>query len=205
MSYTPSNTPIRAAPISSDYELIDGDPYFSRVIRYFRPSDYLNWGISTAIVPLGINVWERLEPSLGKGMKPSPIAGTTYRAATAIGFVGGFFLAYVKTSQRFLGWKENSREVAKDRYEVKKLLSQGKLPYLENESTLDDRSKDVANRNSQYSSSFLFILPWFNLAYHPYHQVNLKKYYVDRPGEEEWGFKLKPLDEIYTINQKKSI
>lgn len=93
MSYTPSNTPIRAAPISSDYELIDGDPYFSRVIRYFRPSDYLNWGISTAIVPLGINVWERLEPSLGKGMKPSPIAGTTYRAATAIGFVGGFFFS----------------------------------------------------------------------------------------------------------------
>ncbi|KAI5961907.1 NUXM [Candida pseudojiufengensis] len=203
MSYTQSNIPVRAPPIQSDYELIDGDPYFGRVVSYFRPSDYLKWGISTAIVPLGIQLWERLEPSLGKGMKPSPISGTTYRAATAIGFFGGFFLAYIHSSQRFLGWSENKREVTKDRYEIKKLLSQGKLPYHENESVLDDRNKDIANRNSQYSSTFLFIMPWFNLAYHPYHQVNLQRYYETRPGEENWGFNLKPLDEIYAKYEKK--
>ncbi|KAI3406940.2 NUXM [Candida oxycetoniae] len=200
MSYTATNTPVRALPLDSDYERIDGDPYFGRVVSYFRPSDYLNWAISTAIFPAGLKLWERIEPSGGSGSKPLRINGTTYRAAVAMGLVGGFFLAYVRSSQRFLGWRENASEVKRDRFEMKKLLSEGKLPFHEDKSALDDRNKDVANRNSQYSSSFLFILPWFNLAYHPYHQVNLEKYYIDRPGEEEWGFKLKPLDEIYQKN-----
>ncbi|CAK9437582.1 uncharacterized protein LODBEIA_P19600 [Lodderomyces beijingensis] len=202
MSYSPSNQPVRAAPLDSDYERIDGDPYFTRVVSYFRPSDYLNWAISVAAIPAGLKLWEHLEPANGTGLKPARISGASYRAAVAIGLTGGFLLAYIRSSYRFLGWRENAREVAKDRYEMKKLLSQGKLPYHEDESALDDRGKDIANRNSQYSASMLYLLPWFNLAYHPYHQTNLEKYYENRPGEEEWGFKLKPLDEIYANANK---
>ena len=29
---------------SQPYPLIDIDPHFSRVVRYFRPSDYAAWG-----------------------------------------------------------------------------------------------------------------------------------------------------------------
>lgn len=197
MSYSASNQPVRAPPVHSEYELIDGDPYFTRVISYFRPSDYVNWGLITASFPIGMKIWEKLEPSTGKGMKPSIVTGTTVRAATLLGFVGGFCLNYVRSSQRFLGWRENEREVKKDRYEIKKKLSLGQLPYNENLSKLDDRSKDISNRNSQYSHLLMFVIPWFNTSYHPYHQVDLKKYYVDREGEADWGFKLQPLDEIY--------
>ncbi|EGW33753.1 NADH-ubiquinone oxidoreductase [Spathaspora passalidarum NRRL Y-27907] len=196
MSYTPANEPVRNAPAVGDYELIDVDPYFTRVISYFRPSDYGAWGISTASFPLALYIWERLEPAAGPYKQPAKIPGGTLRAATLLGFFGGFYLAYIRSSKRFLGWSENEREVKKDRYEIKKLLSQGKLPYHEDESSLDDRLKDVANRNSQYSHLGLALLPWFNLAYHPYHGVDLNKYYVNRPGEEEWNLQLKPLDEI---------
>ncbi|EDK47125.1 hypothetical protein PVL30_002402 [Lodderomyces elongisporus] len=205
MSYTASNRPVRSLPLDSDYELIDGDPYFGRVVRYFRPSDYLNWGIATAAFPLAIHFWEKVDPMNGRGAKPVKLPLGTYRYATIMGFFGGFYLSYIRSSQRFLGWRENEREVKKDRYEIKSLLAQGKMPYHENESALDDRLKDVANRNSQYSALMLWIIPWFNFAYHPYHQVNLEKYYVDRPGEEAWGFKLKPLSEIYGDKQVPSI
>ncbi|RLV90551.1 hypothetical protein JA1_004501 [Spathaspora sp. JA1] len=203
MSYTATNEPVRNAPPVGDYELIDVDPYFTRVISYFRPSDYGAWGITTASFPLALYIWERLEPIEGPYKSPSKLPGGTLRAATLLGFVGGFYLAYARSSKRFLGWSENEREVKKDRYEIKKLLSQGKLPYFENESTLDDRLKDVANRNSQYSHVGLALLPWFNLAYHPYHGVDLNKYYINRPGEEEWNFQLKPLDEIKAKFAKK--
>ena len=34
-----------------DYPLIDSDPHFARVVRYFRPSDYATWAIATAAGP----------------------------------------------------------------------------------------------------------------------------------------------------------
>ncbi|KAK6453924.1 NADH-ubiquinone oxidoreductase [Scheffersomyces xylosifermentans] len=196
MSYTNSNLPVRADPPYSDYELIDVDPHFNRVVGYFRGSDIGIWAATTAAFPLALQVWEKLEPAEGAFKAPGKVPGGALRTATLLGFVGGFYLAYVRSSKRFLGWSENEREVKKDRYEIKKLLSQGKLPYHENESVLDDRLQDIANRNSQFSFTTFAILPWFNLAHHPYHGVNIQKYYVDRPGEEEWGFKLKPFDQI---------
>lgn len=196
MSYTPTNQPIRSDPPFSDYELIDVDPYFTRVVSYFRASDIGIWAGSAVAFPLALQAWERLEPMEGAFKAPGKIPAGALRTATLLGAVGGFYLAYVRSSKRFLGWSENEREVKKDRYEMKKLLSQGKLPYHENESVLDDRLKDIANRNSQFSFTTLAILPWFNLAYHPYHGVNLSKYYESRLGEEDWGFTMKPLDEI---------
>ncbi|AOW31613.1 hypothetical protein MG5_06262, partial [Candida albicans P57072] len=203
MSYTATNQPVRAPPLNSDYELIDGDPYFTRVVSYFRFSDYVNWAVITASFPLGMKLWEKIVPSQGKGLKPSVVNPVTLRVSTLLGFFGGFCLNYVKSSQRFLGWRENSREVKLDRFEIKQKLSQGVLPYNEHLSKLDDRNKDISNRNSQYSHALLFVIPWFNTTYHPYHQVDLKKYYINREGEENWGFELKPLDEIYAKYGKK--
>ncbi|CUM63523.1 uncharacterized protein PRCAT00001100001 [Priceomyces carsonii] len=197
MSYNKNNQPVRSEPAYSDYELIDVDPHFKRVVAYFRPSDYGFWAATTAGFPLALQAWERLEPREGAFKAPARIPGGALRAATLLGFVGGFYFAYIRSSRRFLGWSENAREVKKDRYQIKKLLAQEKLPYHENESVLDDRLKDIANRNSQYSFATMAIIPWFNFAHHPYHGVNIQKYYENRPGEEEWGFNnLKPYEDI---------
>lgn len=197
MSYNKTYEPVRSDPPYSDYELIDVDPHFKRVISYFRPSDYGCWAATMAGFPLALNLWEKLEPTSGAFKAPSKIPGGALRAASLLGVCGGFFLAYVRSSRRFLGWSENAREVKKDRYEIKKLLSEEKLPYHENESVLDDRMKDIANRNSQFSFTIMAIIPWFNLAHHPYHGVSIQKYYENRPGEQEWGFNnLKPFEEI---------
>lgn len=45
----------------TDYPLIDADPHFGRVVRYFRPSDYGVIAASTAAVPAAFVIWsERL-------------------------------------------------------------------------------------------------------------------------------------------------
>ena len=41
----------------TDYPLIDADPHFGRVVRYFRPSDYGVIVASTAAIPAGFIVW----------------------------------------------------------------------------------------------------------------------------------------------------
>lgn len=194
MSYTPDSQPVRSLAPYSDYELIDVDPHLRRVVSYMRPSDYGAWAASAAFFPASLRIWQQLEPVEGAFKKPGRIPGGTMRAATLLGVVGGFYLAYVRSCKRFLGWSENGREVLRDRRETKKLLAEGKLPF--GESVLDDRLQDVANRNSQFSIVTMAILPWFNLANHPYHGIDLAKYYEDRPGEAEWGLKLQPLDEI---------
>lgn len=196
MSYNKSYEPVRGQPPHSDYELIDVDPYYSRVVSYMRPSDLGLWAAGTAAVPLSLIAWEKLDPVAGSFTKPGKVPSTLLRGAALVGFCGGFFLAYVRSSQRFLGWSENAREVMMDRYEIKKLLSEEKLPYHENKSSLNDRMKDIANRNSQYSFTVSAFLPWFNMAYHPYHGVDIQKYYETRPGEEAWGFNLRPYEEI---------
>lgn len=196
MSYNKQYQPVRGDAPQGDYELIDIDPHFNRVVGYFRGSDLGVWAATTAAFPASLVAWEKLEPVAGAFKQPGKVPPGALRAATLMGFFGGFYLAYVRSSRRFLGWSENAREVKKDRYEIKKLLSQEKLPYHENESVLDDRMKDIANRNSQYAFTAMAVLPWFNLAYHPYHGVDIKKYYETRPGEEDWGFTLKPYEEI---------
>lgn len=196
MSYTKSYEPVRSDVPQSDYEVIDADPHFNRVVGYFRGSDYGMWAATTVGFPGALLAWERLEPVAGAFKAPGRTPPGALRAATFMGFLGGFYLAYIRSSKRFLGWSENTREVKKDRFEIKSLLAQGKLPYHENLSQLDDRMKDIANRNSQYAFTTLAILPWFNFAHHPYHGVDIRKYYENRPGEEEWGLSLKPYDEI---------
>ena len=44
-----SDVPARES--TTTHKAIDLDPHFARVIRYFRPSDYVVWGALTASGP----------------------------------------------------------------------------------------------------------------------------------------------------------
>ncbi|ODV84599.1 hypothetical protein CANARDRAFT_29124 [[Candida] arabinofermentans NRRL YB-2248] len=175
------------------YELIDEDPIFSKVVRFFRPSDYLTWAIGTISAPAGLYLMELYEPAIGrKFTKPPPMI---LRGAGLIGFIGGFLMAYNKSTKRLWGWSENKREVEKDRYEVKKSLSLGLNPY--GESSMNLYMQDVSSRNSKNSQLMLAFIPWFNFTNHINHGVDLRKYYEVRKGEENWGFdNLPPLNTI---------
>lgn len=171
----------------SDYEIIDTDPHFSKVIRYFRASDYLKWGLFTASGPTLITLFEYLE----SGKKRFHVSPSALRMTAFLGFAAGFYNQYASSSLRFQGAHENSREVRKDRYEMKQRISQGLKPYGEDESDLPQWIRRTAAGNSTNSFNYLHLFPWFNLVHHEYHGVSLKKYYETRPGEEEWGFNLK--------------
>jgi hypothetical protein len=45
--------------IHRDFPLIDSDPHFARVVRYFRPSDYATWGLATAAGPTALYLFGR--------------------------------------------------------------------------------------------------------------------------------------------------
>jgi hypothetical protein len=49
-----THSPSIAMPIKdveTPYPVIDKDPHFFRVVRYFRPSDYAAWAVGTAAAP----------------------------------------------------------------------------------------------------------------------------------------------------------
>ncbi|CDO55284.1 NUXM subunit of mitochondrial NADH:ubiquinone oxidoreductase (complex I), putative [Geotrichum candidum] len=171
-------------PSQGDYELIDVDPHFSRVVRYFRGSDYLRWALFTGSAPLFLYLSEHIQ-SEGKSRA---VNNRAIRVATFVGFFSGFIFSYNRSSKRFQGVVENQREVEKDRYEIKSLLAQGKKPY--GETDLPPWIQRIAAKNSTYSSTFNHIFPWFNLVHHEYHGIDLRKYYEVREGEEKWGFNL---------------
>lgn len=178
----------------SKYEVIDQDPLFGKVVSYFRPSDYLTWLGATIAGPLSLIALEKYEPATGRQFKmPKPMF---LRAGALIGFTTGFILAYNQSTKRFWGVSENLREVKMDRLEVKTLLSKGKNPFGSDESTLTPYLQDVSARYSKNSQLLLGFLPWFNFVNHPYHGIDLNKYYEVREGEENWDLKLVPLDQI---------
>ncbi|CAN6643528.1 hypothetical protein TRVA0_020S00408 [Trichomonascus vanleenenianus] len=170
----------------SDYEVIDVDPHFNRVVGYLRASDYAKWGLFTASGPALMTLFEYLE----SGKKRFRITPGVFRVSTFLGFTAGFFNAYVTSSLRFQGAIENAREVKLDRYEIKSRLAQGKSAYGEDESQLPAWIRRAAAGNSTHSFNYMAMFPWFNFVKHEYHGVDLKKYYETRPGEEEWGFNL---------------
>lgn len=43
--------------VETPYPLIDADPHASRVIKYFRPSDYATWAGATAAFPAALYFW----------------------------------------------------------------------------------------------------------------------------------------------------
>lgn len=178
----PENTVLH----NSQYEIIDTDPHFYRVVDYFRPSDWVKVGLFTVSGPafLAACNWG------SSGGKKLHLSGRMLRIGGALGFVAGFLNSYAASSLRFAGGSENAREVQKDRFEIKKRLSEGKPAWGEDESKLPDWLRATAARNSTYSFLNLAVFPWFNFVNHEHHGVDISKYYENRPGEEKWGFNL---------------
>jgi hypothetical protein len=50
---------------NNEYPVIDTDPHFFRVVRYFRSSDYAAWAAGTAAAP-------GLLLAMGKSFSPTP-------------------------------------------------------------------------------------------------------------------------------------
>ncbi|KAF5377747.1 hypothetical protein D9757_008065 [Collybiopsis confluens] len=48
--------------LQTPYPVIDIDPHFSRVIRYFRATDYAVWAATTLAVPGAFLAWEIADP-----------------------------------------------------------------------------------------------------------------------------------------------
>lgn len=145
------------------YPVIDTDPYFFRVIRYFRLSDL---GVAAAVTALGpgFMYWmERYQPSGNPG-RPLHRA---MKVAGVFGVFAGFLSGYARVSARFQGLSENAREIKKYRQEYAKLKAQGKS--LHGESQLPLQMQRTA---AGYSTNAYFnfdVFPWFNFASHPYH------------------------------------
>ncbi|GAA5902511.1 hypothetical protein JCM5296_006437 [Sporobolomyces johnsonii] len=156
--------------LATPFPLIDADPKFSRVVRYFRTTDYTLWAATAAAAPAAVYGLELADPTkLGRaGLRP------TLRLATWLGFAGGFLLAYQTSSLRLWGWKENLIEQERDKTEMTALAKAGKPLY--GESDLPEYIQGVAHRNSMWSQLKFGILPWFNVVNHPYHGVDPAKY-----------------------------
>ncbi|QKX54934.1 uncharacterized protein TRUGW13939_02024 [Talaromyces rugulosus] len=165
--------------LKTDYPLIDSDPHLKRVFRYGRPSDYAVAGGMAAASPISFWLMDRLSPShVGRaGFAP------VLRLATAIGLLGGFHIFYQRSSNRFYGFTENSREVEKDMREMVDKVKKGEPLY--GVSQLSENLQGVAARNSRYSGVFAHILPWFNFVNHNQHGVDTAKYYQQAERELE--------------------
>ncbi|KAJ3362504.1 hypothetical protein GGF32_005949 [Allomyces javanicus] len=141
----------------TEFTPIDSDPTFGRVMRFLRLEDYGLWAASTAAAP-ATYYWvdmQRPTKSLPLGLK----------AAAALGFVGGFFLAYQQSSFRFWGVSENQREIEKDRAEFVAARTAGKEHHL-GKSSLEPYLQGVSARHSRYTALSFSWLPWFNFVHH---------------------------------------
>ncbi|KAL1924867.1 uncharacterized protein VTP21DRAFT_4521 [Calcarisporiella thermophila] len=155
--------------INTPYPVIDTDPHISRVVRYFRPSDYAAWGVGTAAFPALLYGMDQVNPTRApRGL------GTALKLATFFGAVGGFMFAYQRSSKRFWGWSENEREVQLDKEEMEQRLKEGKPLY--GESHLSPYMQGVSSRTSKYSALKLHAVPWFNTTNHESHGVDTSKY-----------------------------
>ncbi|KAG5639083.1 hypothetical protein H0H81_007027 [Sphagnurus paluster] len=155
------------------YPLIDSDPHASRVIRYFRPSDYAVWAGATGAFPSALYCWHPQIPTeMADPAKTS--MRTALRLGGFLGFFGGFLLAYQRSSARFWGWSENKREEERDLAELTQRAADGKPLYGESPQPLWVQGN--AYRNSLYSQLKFSVFPMFNLVNHPFHGTNPAKY-----------------------------
>ncbi|KAI8068241.1 NADH-ubiquinone oxidoreductase complex I, 21 kDa subunit-domain-containing protein [Gongronella butleri] len=150
---------------NNEYPVIDTDPHFFRVVRYFRGTDYATVAAGTAAAPALLLAMEKANP-VGRNLR-SPL-----RLATFVGAVGGFLLAYQNSSLRFWGWTENEREVVKDKQEMEQRLKDGKPLY--GDSMMPQHVQDESARNSRFAQLKFSAIPWFNLANHNNHGVDTK-------------------------------
>ncbi|KAF8075031.1 NADH-ubiquinone oxidoreductase complex I, 21 kDa subunit-domain-containing protein [Lyophyllum atratum] len=162
--------------IETPYPRIDTDPHATRVIRYFRASDYAVWAGATGAFPGALYCWQMADP-----VKTS--MRTAARLGGFLGFFGGFLLAYQRSSARFWGWSENKREEEKDLAELGQRVSEGKPLYGTSPQPL--WVQGAANRNSEYSQLKFSVFPMFNLVNHPFHGADPAKYGVTSPELKE--------------------
>ncbi|KAF9054449.1 NADH-ubiquinone oxidoreductase complex I, 21 kDa subunit-domain-containing protein [Panaeolus papilionaceus] len=153
--------------VTTEYPLIDSDPHASRVISYFRPSDYAVWAAATGAFPAALYFWDMADPSKVK-LRP------TLKLGGFLGFTAGFLLAYQRSSLRFWGWSENAREQERDLQEMRQLIKEGKSIY--GESHQPEWVQASASRNSQWSQLKFGAFPMFNLVNHQHHGVDTAKY-----------------------------
>ncbi|KIJ55706.1 hypothetical protein M422DRAFT_220502 [Sphaerobolus stellatus SS14] len=160
--------------VNTPYPLIDSDPHFSRVVRYFRGSDYAVLAGATAAFPGGLYLMEYVDPTNLR--KTSRIGRGPMIYGTVLGFVGGFLLAYQRSSFRFWGWTENEREQARDLAELSELARQSKPLY--GESPQPEWVQKAAAGNSTFSALKFAAFPMFNFVHHKYHGTDPAKYGV---------------------------
>ncbi|KAI0653406.1 NADH-ubiquinone oxidoreductase complex I, 21 kDa subunit-domain-containing protein [Cubamyces menziesii] len=162
--------------VETPYPLIDADPHASRVIRYMRLSDYAVWAGATGAFPGVLYLWDRWTDK----WDPSQLKlRTQLRLGGVFGFIGGFLLAYQRSSFRFWGWSENKREEEKDLAELTDRARRG-LP-LYGESDQPAWVQTAAYHNSAFSQLKLHIFPMVNLVNHPHHGTDPEKY---KPKDE---------------------
>ncbi|KAI8083149.1 NADH-ubiquinone oxidoreductase complex I, 21 kDa subunit-domain-containing protein [Halteromyces radiatus] len=154
---------------NNEYPVIDTDPHFSRVVRYFRTSDYAAWAAGTAAAPGLLLAMEKVNPA-----GPARNLRLPLRLATIVGAFGGFLYAYQNSSLRFWGWTENAREVAKDQEEMQQRLKEGKSLY--GDSFMPEHVQNESSRNSRFAQLKFSAYPWFNFANHNNHGVDTSKY-----------------------------
>ncbi|KAG0285971.1 hypothetical protein BGZ96_009864 [Linnemannia gamsii] len=148
--------------VRTEHPVIDSDPHFNRVVRYMRGSDYVAWGALTAGAPAALLALERVRPGAGpKGIN------FALGLATAMGFMGGFLYSYQKSSLRFWGWEENTREQAMNVKEMDARAAAGLPAY--GEPTMDETAQAAAARNSKFAALKFAAIPWFNTTNHKYH------------------------------------
>ncbi|KAH9002182.1 NADH-ubiquinone oxidoreductase complex I, 21 kDa subunit-domain-containing protein [Lactarius deliciosus] len=161
--------------VQSPYPLIDADPHFSRVVRYMRPSDYAVWAGATAAFPSALYFWEMADPTKSR-LRPA------LRLGGAFGFIGGFLLAYQRSSFRFWGWSENKHEEEKDFAELSQLAREGKPLYGESPQPL--WVQNAAYSNSAFSQLKFSVFPmWVQLCQSPTHGTDPAKYGVKSTSE----------------------
>ncbi|KAJ8591782.1 NUXM, NADH-ubiquinone oxidoreductase subunit [Rhizopogon salebrosus TDB-379] len=155
--------------VTTPYPLIDADPHASRVVRYFRSSDYATWAAGTAAFPAALYFWNMADPAKVR-------LTTSLRLGGFFGFVGGFLMAYQRSSLRFWGWSENKREEDLDLAELSQRAAEGKPLY--GTSTQPEWVQGTAYRNSAWSQLKFSAFPMFNFVNHPYHGTDPAKYGV---------------------------
>ncbi|KAI8371689.1 NADH-ubiquinone oxidoreductase complex I, 21 kDa subunit-domain-containing protein [Radiomyces spectabilis] len=154
---------------NTPYPVIDTDPHFGRVVRYFRTSDYATWAGLTAAGPAILLGMEKMNPVAGGRHLRIPL-----RIATAVTAFGGFLYAYQRSSFRFYGWEENAAEVEKDKAEMSQRLKEGKSLY--GDSLMPEHTLNDSARNSRFAQLKFAAIPWFNFANHNNHGVDTSKY-----------------------------
>ncbi|KAJ2026297.1 hypothetical protein IWW57_003084 [Coemansia sp. S610] len=153
------NNKLHKAP----YPIIDTDPIFSRVVRYFRWSDYAIAAGFTAFGPAMMYWLEKYQPTGNTG---KPLIRAMKVSAGVTGMTG-FLLAYQLVCMRFVGMTENSREIKKYRIEYAKLKAQGKP--MHGVSSLPLSMQRTAAAYSTWAFLNFDVFPMFNFVNHPYH------------------------------------